>query len=142
MIVGPDYWVHCDGLEGPSAKDIERVGAYYSGRSTIWGRLVDWTVATRGPTVTCTWRDLAFAEWRHEVILFWWDGALWQRLGTKYLYDKIGINRITQDRVLTTSFNRNDYGGPPGQYAVNFEAHFRPFYESGEWSGCGAFYLN
>lgn len=135
---GPGYYVHCDGLEAPAAVDIDRVGAYYSGRSPTWGKLTDWTATASGSVATYRWHDLAWADWKHDLDFFYWDGLNWVYLGPGDHYEEIGVHRLTEDRTHQQSRNRLDYGRPPGTYDLCGWASFRAFGEHGDWT-CGPF---
>ncbi len=101
--------VLCDGLEGPAAIDDNRVTAYWS-----QGEMSSLSASASGSVGTYTWKDDAWADYRHQPKWFYHDGSQWIEYHSANRTEDVGVHRTTDNRTFTEVVDRNTYDAPAG----------------------------
>jgi hypothetical protein len=127
-----ERWRHCDFLNGPSAKDRERVDAYWG-----QGRTAAWLNHPAGSTLAFSYEDLGWAEFEHWVNWFWFSGQDWETAAAWIHSQNIGAhNSYGPRRITTPAFDRAQSDWPPGYYVGCAAMFFAAYSELGE-TNCG-----
>ena len=115
---------HCDEKEGPQIPDRDRVEAYW-GKPDPSNRRTDITVSgwSVGPIGYFTWKDMAWADMRHHVGLYYIYGSQWELKHLEFITTNVGTHFLTEDRQIQWTGDRRNYNGDPGQYRSCVSAH-------------------
>lgn len=133
MVENPSHEiVHCDGAEQPRDIDVSRVNRFYG-----QGQLSEWTTeVVLGTIGVWYWKDDSWVEYAQEIQFFKWNGVGWDWLVSENYYDRIGVHRSTDYRILSKNYDRVQRGTGPGCYIACGRPWYQAYAQYGTWT-CG-----
>jgi len=117
----------CDGLQGPSALDEQRIYDFWAkGYRTM-------NASACGTVGTYQWKDLSWAENYYLFQVFYSNGQNWVYYYGRNHVENVGTEFFYSDRMLQEVVNRQTYGAPAGWHCACGKSYFPKFNTYGSW---------